>query len=576
LLDVVYRYIEMSSESDQVVYANSIEGVDTTNLFQSKKWAVIQDQSSNGGVFSGQIQFNLNTVSNIDQWNNLAEAVITFPIKLSLRKDSTADMITWTPNMMDIGIKNGFYQFIDSVQVTIGGNTIQTAQLYENINCQFKVMTQWDYNTLYKQGISLGVAPDDYNKGSVSADGASTSYTTLSSIAKTVLIPGTKSGIVIDESSNEGYKQRCAYTNCSVESTNCANYILGTNQSLLGHGQYRSTPATTTPDSANLITIYCMGIIRLKDISDAVSKLPLMKQPKGMIYINYNAGEHKITWDATNGSSADLQYITGKSARAIYGHTMPGQMGSAHGVTSSPADTTAHTLTFTAEINGVSDDGITPPQQNARMYIPYFVGTPETDRLLTQKKTIRYLERFNTNFSVKANQSYQGVLNPGLPNVKRINLFPYFTGVNTASAIGDLASCEPNPCLGVLNPCPATTSPFAALTYLQFTVGGVPMFQSPQQYGWEHFLEEIATLGKNGGQDDQSSSGLLDQHQWSELYRYYTCDIGRRLDSSDGASKGVQVALTNATAADMWINADIWFEREIVVDTAMGSITMGV
>lgn len=53
----------MSSESDKVVFEESVEGQDNVNLFESKKWTYITDSSSTNGQFNGQLQFDLNTLS---------------------------------------------------------------------------------------------------------------------------------------------------------------------------------------------------------------------------------------------------------------------------------------------------------------------------------------------------------------------------------------------------------------------------------------------------------------------------------------------------------------------------------
>lgn len=53
----------MSGESDKVVFEESVEGQDNVNLFESKKWTYITDSTSSNGTFSGQLQFDLNTLS---------------------------------------------------------------------------------------------------------------------------------------------------------------------------------------------------------------------------------------------------------------------------------------------------------------------------------------------------------------------------------------------------------------------------------------------------------------------------------------------------------------------------------
>lgn len=54
---------KMSSASDQVAFAESVEDQSNVNLFQAKKWTYVTDSTSNGGQFSGQLQFDLNTLS---------------------------------------------------------------------------------------------------------------------------------------------------------------------------------------------------------------------------------------------------------------------------------------------------------------------------------------------------------------------------------------------------------------------------------------------------------------------------------------------------------------------------------
>ena len=190
------------------------------------------------------------------------------------------------------------------------------------------------------------------------------------------------------------------------------------------------------------------------------------------------------------------------------------------------------------------------------------------DRALTFKKTIRYNERFVTQFNIGASGNYTATLSPGISNPKRVILYPYFTGAGTSGNSGFLA----NPLLSPFDGSPSTTSPFAALKDLQLYVGNVPMFQQPISMDWQTFSNEVAQNGLDGGLVDQASSGLLSQKMWNQLYRYYTCDIGRRMNSEDGASKSIQIQCTNATTCPMTVVAIIWYEREITLDSASGMV----
>jgi len=44
------------------------------------------------------------------------------------------------------------------------------------------------------------------------------------------------------------------------------------------------------------------------------------------------------------------------------------------------------------------------------------------------------------------------------------------------------------------------------------------------------------------------------------------------MGSDDGASKSVQISCSNATESPMRVIAVVWYEREVVVDTALGMI----
>ncbi|ETM39674.1 hypothetical protein L914_14185 [Phytophthora nicotianae] len=72
----------MSTASDISAYAHSVEPAQAETLFSSKKWTYIQDSTSNTSQYSGQIQFNLSTISSQASFVNWEEAVIELPVKV--------------------------------------------------------------------------------------------------------------------------------------------------------------------------------------------------------------------------------------------------------------------------------------------------------------------------------------------------------------------------------------------------------------------------------------------------------------------------------------------------------------
>jgi hypothetical protein len=118
-----------------------------------------------------------------------------------------------------------------------------------------------------------------------------------------------------------------------------------------------------------------------------------------------------------------------------------------------------------------------------------------------------------------------------------------------------------------------SSSPFASLKNVQCLVGGKPILQTPTLYSFENFQHEIANeMGEMGGQSVVESTGLLTQRQWEQLYRYYTYNLGRRLQSQDGSAVSVTVSCSNDCTCDLRLLIWVEYERECSVDTAIGDV----
>ncbi|KAI9995027.1 hypothetical protein PInf_011929 [Phytophthora infestans] len=394
----------MSSDSDKVVFDEAVTQPDKTVLFQSKKWTYINDNSSNGGVFTGQLQFNLNTLANLNQWSDLSQALIQFPVQLRITNTGAAATTT-SINQRMATIKNGFRQFVDSAQITIGGTTIQSAQIYLNTDTTFKILTEWSLSELHNWGPSLGISLDDYQ---LAPDGTST-YTSLDNLPLATSVSAV-TGFTLPTASNPGFKTRAQFINNTSNTKDATTILNGiiNNAPLLGKGSVNYTQGAVAVGN-DVFTLMTLATVRLKDISDCCAKLPPLKNLKGFIYLNYNSGRYVLT----TGASGAINGVT--AATALYGHTHPGMLGT----TGTGFGTTASTWQFTADVCGTATNGCTVPFASARCYVPYYVASADVDRALTQTKSIRYLERFVTSFYIDRLQSFSGTISPGIVNPKR-------------------------------------------------------------------------------------------------------------------------------------------------------------
>jgi len=151
-------------------------------------------------------------------------------------------------------------------------------------------------------------------------------------------------------------------------------------------------------------------------------------------------------------------------------------------------------------------------------------------------------------------------------------MLPIITNPVSGATISDVI----NPLRSCLTTVPATTSAFAALKQLQVTVGNLPIWNAPVNLGYDLFVQELRDAsGADGGLDDTTKAGLLNQQDWESLYRIIPVDIGRRLPSEDGASKSIVVTGVNTTKYALTVYYHVWRDAVATVDTSMGTISQG-
>lgn len=567
----------MSSDSDRFVFQQALEEQDNSSLFQAKRWTYVTDSSSTNGQFSGQIQFDLNTLSSQNQWTDLSQGYIQFPVKLTI-KNNDANTNDLTASVRSACIKDGFHNFVDSVQLVLGGSTIQTSQIYTNVDTTFKVLTEWSQNELRKWGPSLGLALDDYlakDTVTVTTDGtaqtnlACTVNSTGATLDNVTAYHATTDGNLYNRYGgadlmaswkNKGLKERTDFLNTDVTTTSGASAII-TNLNTKAKGNVSQTAGFA---KTNFCAFY-LATVKLNMISDAVAKLPPIKNLKGYLYVNYNAATSTYTSTATTGIPSGAMQNS-----AQFGRCQPAMISrnDTHGACS---------ITFQSEISGATDATLTtakPAMTNARLTVPYYVASPEVDRALAQKKTIRYNERFVTTVPIDKLSATQTTLTPGIMNPKRLIMLPILYGDGSSASIaGALATPELSPldiagCGG--------SSAFATLEQLQVMVGNQPLFQQPISMDHDMFMNEVCQIGLDGGLNYETGSGLLSQKLWNQHHKFYTVDIGRRINGDDGASKSIQIHATNPCNLPMRLICIIWHEREIEVDTSLCVITQGV
>ncbi|RLN92260.1 hypothetical protein BBJ28_00026241 [Nothophytophthora sp. Chile5] len=567
----------MSSASDINAYAHSVEPAQTETLFNSKKWTYIQDSTSNTGQYSGQIQFNLSTISSQASFVNWSEAVIELPVKLMITNGGASSITTTGAASYDQLIpKAGSWHFIDSVQVVVDGVTVQTNQVMENVNCSFKTLTEWSQDDLLNYGATTGFALDKFEPP-VPAQDSSLENLALSKFQNTKAYDFGLSNSFI----NPGARERAKMTSVDPTSTKLANSVLGTaaNTQSIGRAQVWTAAAGSIAVGAPIYVAHYIATIRLADISDYFKKAPMQKNVSGFIYLNYNSSQTTLVQNTAgvidpgvlDSIACNMQF--GNTCPVLYNFSSVNVSGNTTGTATGLAVPASSTLSITADINGTSTagTGITPPQTFSRLLVPTFMPNPSADHSLTQKKSFRYFERITNKFTVLPNASFTWTVTNGIANPKKLIMMPIISSMTAGGTVADVI----NPFRSPLSTIPATCSPFASLKNLQVTVGNLPCFNNPVSFGYDLFVQEMSESGMNGGLDDETNHGLLSQQLWESLYRFVAVDIGRRLPSEDGAAKSIVVSGTNNTNFPLTIYYHVLRDAVATVDTSMGTVQQG-
>jgi hypothetical protein len=561
----------MSSEADILAFQNSVEDnldAASTALFNGKKWTYITDSTSNSGSFgSGQIQFDLKNLSSQSQWIDLREAVVEFPVKIIAKVTNPVASGVVTGNVHAAIIKNGWHQWISSAQLMINGQTIQSAQPYENVAAQWRILSTWSQDELVKQGPTCGFSLDDMtgdSETSTLANGnglANCQYDTFNTGPKGFDCLNTNLGAASATLVNKGAIDRALFTNNSVvtgaSGANQANVLIPANMKSAGRSNV-AVATITSPASGVAWSAFYMATVRLRDLCD-LRDFPMCKNMQGYLYLNFNSATVNFIGTSNVVSSLTTQITSGQTCPFLVNASATGLTTSAH----------ANPIIVTGSVDGTTTDFVGaagPVLTSARLLAPYYMANPKADAVLSQtNKFFTTLEKIQFTFDVGAGATQNFTVTSGVSNPKRIVMVPLLKRLGGST----IDAPEQSP----FDPAPATSGNFATMSQLQVYVANQPIYQTPVQYDYEQFLSEQSQVGLNGNQSNEETSGLLTEQLWTQNHRFYTTDLSRRMDAEDGSSKSVAISYTNVNALGHRVIGHLYYEKRWVIDTTTCAIS---
>jgi hypothetical protein len=345
------------------------------------------------------------------------------------------------------------------------------------------------------------------------------------------------------------------------------------------------------------------AIIRLKDICDLFSKLPLMKGATMRLYINTNQCYLPLSVVApqvsTVGAVTMYPALNLTSTPTILGggQTCPIMVSSAdigQGLNAiAPAKTGASgnavpfrvalsivRCQFASNFSGALAT-VAAPLTSVRLYAPAYVMSPQAEAsylAMSPTKKIVYEDLFQYQFNTVAPGSFNFLVSNGLPNLKSLVLMSFLPAASNAAITN---GAYPGAGQYVSTAVPSLLSPFSSsggtpdpisLTNLNFQISGKNLFNDNKQYDFQEYLEQVVSSYQlNGSLTTGLASGLIGEAEWSDLYRYYYADCSRGLPQEAGVSRSIQVQGTNNSSVTVNLMIFATFTRSLTVDIRTGT-----
>lgn len=535
--------------------------------FTEKQVLFIND--TNGGSYNGSITFDTTVLSNSGRYLDYSDASIQVPLVVSMvgSVDLTGANVV---HAFTTGLKSGHYNLIDSIQVDYQNKNVVQQQSFTNFYVNYKILSEWSSDDLEKYGAATGVSPD--SPASFTFQNAASSRGLGITNNVPFFTPAVKlyTQAAPIQSTNDGFARRLE--NSAVASVaGVAGY--GALPTMVTSASFNNVGQSylTNPAAGGAAAVYFFSIaatIRLKDICDFFDKIPILKGAQIRMNINYNACSFRLTNVAVGPTTTLTTYtqIAGRTCPVL----VPGcQAGAPYN-----AVVAAGNGTFDVEYNVLrttnvgAGTAVNAFLRSCQLFVPAYTMAADIEaKYLTSSpiKTIVYNDIYQyTVSSVAALGSFNAILTNGILNPQKLIIIPFVNPAGTGTASDEFKS--------PFDTAPSTTGPLVSISNFQVQVSGKNMFDHPVNYDFEMFRNEVSKTGINGGVTTGLSSGLITKRMFQFGYRYYVCDLARRLESANSIPLSVQISGTNGSNTIVDYYCVILYERNISIESSSGVV----
>jgi hypothetical protein len=594
-------------------------------VFTDKQFLYVNDQ--NNGSYSGQIVLNTTSLSNNGAYVDYKEAYLVIPTVLQITSPTLT--VASVPLDFSVCLKAGYWNLLHSMSIELNGSSVQQQTGFMNLYTSFKNLTTWSEDDIKCWGKVTGFCPDTadswvYNTAVASATNVlAGNGTGLSNNRTSFAVPingigsynagldciGYTSNVILGTEStsssdsvyacvNQGMMQRMKWLNFQVDATSSLTGSISANKvALLGYdaSRTRSLFKGYVASTATSRAIVFPAIVRLKDVSDLFSKLPMMKGASFTFYINTNQCLCKFSQAAVGVTAAGI-FTSHGSLQLTEPPTMLGGGGTCPIMLASASAgqglSNAVAIGLAAPVGAVAGQvavsivktqfpSITPevsaPITSVRLYAPCYTMTAQNEQayLADAEKVISYEDIFQYQFNNTVG-SFNFLVSNGLPGLKSVVVMPFLPQASNGTVGGAGIYAGGALSSSLLSPFSSSggTPDPVALTNLNCQISGRNLLNDNEQYDFQAFTQQLALSNQlNGGITTGLTSGLIGLDEFDNLYRYYYFDASRGRPGEAGVPRSIQILGEVVNSATFGVNLFVFatFTRNIKINVGTGA-----
>lgn len=575
------------SDGDREIYDFSLDGDKADRPFEAHQVNQIYDL--NNGVYNNQIIFSTKGQLGTNLYVDLRNSYIEVPFYISMKSSVNIAGADVT-NAFMAGLKNGSHQIIDSLILRYAGANVAQTSNYSNMMINYKLLSSWTQEDLYKYGDKLMFSPDgstsmrfSYEVASAFGDGLSNNVITP---VASPTAPTTTNWSGNQQGYNEGLLRRLQLASFTQAGYNGVNTMTNAYLQQTGRNRFYDDQGV---GAARVYYWQILLTLRLKDVHDFFAQLPLLPSTAEVeLIINFNSCYGIINnVIGTTGPATDGTLVT-NSYTQVSGNCNPIMVTGASVTgsttlrgTSPWANVPSGSVTIGCGINGTSNPSLASGLgtfSNCRWYVAMYNVAPNylENMLSVEKiKTIEY-EDFYTFASIRnVTGTFSQVIASGVTNPKYLVMIPYWNNAKASSGNAQSNAQYQS----FFDSAPGTTAP-VVLTNLQVSLGGTNLFPFVEDYDFQQYMDEFSAINSiGGGKANVECSGLITNLMWSSNYRYYVCDLSRRQPSLDTQTFSVQVTAkvasnnpTGTTANNIDLLCFVVYGRSVKINLVTGTL----